>query len=163
MRRRRVLSSTAMAHHATRRIRRGFTLVEVMIVVVIMAILAAIVIPSFTDNTKAAKQHTAEFNLRELRSQIELYRQHHDGKLPSATLAELLVKSNSSGAAGTTAAFPFGPYCSEIPVNPLTDSAMIRIASSNPPTAASGAVDAGWLYYPGTGGIWIDDPDYFQE
>ena len=143
--------------------RRGFTLVEVLTVVVIMAIVAAVVIPEFTMNGKAAKQSAAQFNLHDLRSRIELYRQHHDGKLPSAALAELTATTNSAGSIGTTTAHRFGQYCAEIPVNPITESATVRVAASNPPAAASGADDAGWLYHPSTGGLWIDDPEMLAE
>ena len=50
-----------------------------LIVVVIMAILAATIIPQFTDSTKDAKASTTKFNLHTLRSQIELYRTQHNG------------------------------------------------------------------------------------
>ena len=43
--------------------RSAFTLIEVLIVVVIMAILAAAIVPQFTDSTKDAKSSTAKFNL----------------------------------------------------------------------------------------------------
>jgi prepilin-type N-terminal cleavage/methylation domain-containing protein len=142
---------------------RGFTLVEVMIVIVTLAILAGLAIPQFGDGVKDAKVSSARFNLRELRSQIELYRQHHDGRLPGATLAELLAMTNGRGQIGSTAEHSFGPYLTEVPVNPFTDQTTIRAVTSNPPAAASGAADAGWLYHPTSGGIWIDDADHFTE
>ena len=143
--------------------RLGFTLVEVMIVVVCMAILTAVVIPQFTDGAKDARVNTAKFNLQQMRSQLELYRQHHNGLLPGNTLAEMLAKTNQAGTMGATAAYSLGPYCMEIPLNPLTRSNVVRVSSSNPPTAASGAVDAGWLYHRASGGFWIDDQDLLGE
>ena len=59
--------------------RSAFTLIEVLIVVVIMAILAATIIPQFTDSTKDAKTSTAKMNLATLRAQIQLYRTQHTG------------------------------------------------------------------------------------
>jgi prepilin-type N-terminal cleavage/methylation domain-containing protein len=64
----------------------GFTLVEVLIVVVIMAILAATIIPQFTDSTSDAKASTTKFNLHTLRSQIELYKTQHNGVVPWGTI-----------------------------------------------------------------------------
>ena len=48
----------------------GFTLVEVLIVVVILAILAAAIIPQFADSTTDAKTSTALFNLNTDRKSV---------------------------------------------------------------------------------------------
>lgn len=143
--------------------RTGFTLVEVLIVVVIMAILAATIIPQFSDSSKDAKVSSIKFNLHTLRSQIELYKSQHDGRVPGATLAELIASSDKFGATGTGAGFPYGPYMRQIPPNPFNGSNVVRPAIADPPTAASGAVDAGWLYYAATGKIWIDEAAYITE
>jgi prepilin-type N-terminal cleavage/methylation domain-containing protein len=143
--------------------RKAFTLVEVCIVILILAILAAVVVPAFHDETKNAKATTQRFNLSLMRQQVELYRQEHAGKLPGATLIELTLTTNEAGSAGTGAAFRYGPYLPAIPKNLNTDAATVRVAATNPPSAASGAPDAGWLYHPTSGGIWIDDPDLFTE
>src|SRR5215510_7974874 len=107
--------------------RSAFTLVEVLIVVVIMAILAATIIPQFTDSTKDAKSSTVQFNLHTLRSQIQLYRTQHNGTAPSATPAELLASTDATGAQGTGANFPYGPYLRQLPVNPYSNSAAIKV------------------------------------
>ncbi len=146
-----------------RPIRAGFTLVEVLIVVVIMAILAATIIPQFTDSTKDAKSSTSRFNLHTLRSQIELYRTQHNGVAPGATLVELTQSTDASGTAGTGASFPYGPYIREIPKNPFTNSGTVKVITNDP--AVVGDVTGGgggWLYNTTTGGIWIDHADYFN-
>lgn len=141
----------------------GFTLVEVLIVVVIMAILAATIIPQFSDSSKDAKVSNAKFSLHTIRSQIELYKSQHDGKMPSAGIVELTQSTNSAGTVGTGSSFPYGPYITTLPVNPFTGSNTVRAATSNPPAAASGATDAGWLYHAATGGVWIDDANYLAQ
>src|SRR6476659_8440854 len=101
--------------------RTAFTLVEILIVVVILAILAAAVIPQFTDSSNDAKISTAAFNLRTLRSQIAAYKAQHGGLFPpgadaAAVTLQLTGKTNSDG---TTAGTPnLGPYLLNIPVNP---------------------------------------------
>lgn len=140
----------------------GFTLVEVLIVVVIMAILAATIIPQFTDSTNDAKASTTKFNLHTLRSQIELYKTQHNGLSPGNTLVELTVNTDVDGAQGTGAGFPYGPYIREIPMNPFSNVATVTVIT-NDPAAAGDVTGAGWLYNATTGGIWIDHADHFTE
>ena len=83
----------------------GFTLVEVLIVVVIMAILAATIIPQFSNSTSDAKINTCKFNVNTIRSQIELFKSQHDGKLPTGTLIEVTSKTDRTGAIGTSTLF----------------------------------------------------------
>ena len=58
--------------HARRR--SGFTLIEILIVVVILGILAAIVIPQFTNASQDAQVSAVKSQLQTIRSQVELYR-----------------------------------------------------------------------------------------
>ncbi len=142
-----------------RQCRSGFTLVELLIVVVILAILAAAIIPTFTDSTTDARASTALTNLNVLRGQIQLYRMQHGGLTPSATLVELTMQTDATGSEGTD----YGPYLLKIPVNPYTNSATVRPAASNPPNAASGEDDAGWLYHAASGNIWLDHADHLDD
>ena len=141
----------------------AFTLIEVLIVVVIMAILAATIIPQFTDSTKDAKLSTVRFNLHTLRSQIELYKTHHIGLTPAATFAELMTTTDASGNQGTGANFPYGPYLKSIPQNPYTNSAAIKVITNDPAQAGDVTGTGGWLYNTTTGGIFIDNATYFNN
>jgi len=64
---------------AIRTRKSGFTLVEILIVVIILGILAAIVIPQFTNASQDARRSSLQSTVQTLRSQISLYKlQHHD-------------------------------------------------------------------------------------
>lgn len=143
--------------------RGAFTLVEVLIVVVIMAVLAATIIPQFSDSARDAKISTATFNLHTLRNQIQLYKSQHDGKVPTATLIELTSKTDNDGVIGTGATHVYGPYISTIPDNAISGANTVRAAAANPPAAASGATDAGWLYHAASGNVWLDDATLLTE
>ncbi|PQO26837.1 type II secretion system protein [Blastopirellula marina] len=138
----------------------GFTLIEVLIVVVILAVLAATVIPQFTDSTDDAKASSVKFNLHTLRSQIQLYRAQHEGALPSATLNELLIKTNDDGT--STGTPTLGPYLSKLPVNSYTNSATVKTISAVP-TSSDVTDTHGWLYNTTNGNIYINHEDMLTE
>ncbi|MBX3413786.1 MAG: prepilin-type N-terminal cleavage/methylation domain-containing protein [Pirellulales bacterium] len=135
--------------------RTGFTLVEVLLVVVILAILAATVIPQFTESGENAKESATMQNLRTLRSQIEMYKLQHNGAVPSnANLSQLTGKTNADGTANASGAF--GPYLiGGVPFNPYNNSNTVTTTTNNPPSAAVEG-GAGWLYNTTTGGIWAN-------
>ena len=58
----------------TRQLKRAFTLIEILIVVVILGILAAVVVPQFTNAADDANDAAVRSQLQTLRGQIELYR-----------------------------------------------------------------------------------------
>ena len=62
---------------------RGFTLVEILIVVSILGIMAAIVIPQYNSSTGEARLAALRSNLHAVRKQLELYKIHHNGVWPA--------------------------------------------------------------------------------
>lgn len=83
-----------MRTRPVQRVKRGFTLIEILIVVVILGILAAIVIPQFTDASQQASASTVKSTLQTLRSQVELYRVKNSGTMPGTFPDDLLVPPN---------------------------------------------------------------------
>jgi len=148
--------------------RNAFTLIEVLIVVVIMAVLAATIIPQFSSSSKDAKQSALKFDVHTLRSQIELYKVHHLGSLPTVqnnSLPQLVQYTNASGGTSATsdAAHPYGPYINgELPRNPFDGQNRVVSVSLGgvAPTAVADAA-GGWQYDPATGHIWPNNAEYF--
>lgn len=141
------------------RSRPGFTLVEVLIVVVIMAVLAATVIPQFSDTSSDAKEGTAKFNLQSMRSQIEAYKAQHNGAAPT-TLDLMTVKTTRAGVADTSG--PYGPYIQEIPLEPITNSDNVETITGSSAALGAGNVtaDGGWLYNSTTGELRVNHADH---
>ena len=120
-----------MRTRITNRAQRAFTLIEILIVVVILGILAAIVIPQFTDASTDASTSSVRSQLQTIRSQIELFRVQNNGTLPNMANFNDLVN---------------GDYLQQAPINPFTDAAIPRTASPPRlrlpmrPTAGTGTV-----------------------
>jgi len=131
----------------------GFTLVEILIVVVILGILAAIVIPQFTEASTEAKTSSLCTDLQTMRSQIELYKIQHNDALPGHGTASFILamtgQTDVAGAVGTD----YGPYIQKIPTNQFTDLDTIREND----VADQGAGTHGWHFNTSTGAFHADD------
>ena len=129
--------------------KKGFTLVELLIVVIILAVLAAIVVPQFGSSTEDAKISTLKANLASMRNALELYYHQHDSTYPGAVsetdgttatdsttcptafVAQLTQYTNKAGKVSGTKdvanGFKYGPYIKtpqSLPANPFIDTAV---------------------------------------
>jgi general secretion pathway protein G len=132
---------------------KGFTLVEILIVVVILGILAAIVIPQFTSASTEAKESSLVSDLQAMRSQIELYKIHHNDNLPGTVTGvdfatAMTSKTNQDGvldtSGGTDPTFKFGPYMREVPINPFND--LNTVSSGATAIVGQGDNSTGWHF-----------------
>ncbi|MBN2375402.1 MAG: prepilin-type N-terminal cleavage/methylation domain-containing protein [Sedimentisphaerales bacterium] len=139
----------------------GFTLIEILIVVIILGILAAIVIPQFTEASSEARESSLVSNLQTLRSQLGLYKVQHNDEYPddtsSATFETCMTeKTDVTGA--TDGTDDFGPYMQNIPDNPFitNDALPLFVFGDTPGTGTSH-----WMF-DNTGGstdgcLWAND------
>ena len=157
-----------------------FTLVELIIVVIILGILAAVAIPQFVSSADDAKITTLQADLAVLRNAISLYYHQHDSKFPGA------IKTDGSGnvtvggdnptaftsqltqysaAIGNVSVsidrtnYPFGPYITGgVPENPIDNSAVVEVLDEAAPLDAAdvgtgNGNGAGWIFSKLTGEI----------
>jgi len=140
-------------------VRKAFTLVEILIVVVILGILAAIVIPQFTSASEDAQISSAESQLQTVRNQIELYRVRNNGTAPA--VADLFDDSEADldeEPVGGWIGVINIDYLRTPPVNPRTGTSTV-VAGTAAPTDAVEAEDDGWVYDADTGRIWMNGFD----
>lgn len=153
----------------------GFTLIELLIVVIILAVLAAIIIPQFTSATVDAKESALDADLTGLRSAIEIYHAQHNGAYPGAVatsggscsatagsgaansaqafIDSLLMYSDANGdtcSLGDATTYRYGPYVRKgVPADPITGkgsaAADIAVTNNGAPIAPAAAT-GGWAY-----------------
>ncbi len=145
-------SDRALQGARHRRRHGGFTLIEILIVVVILGILSAIVIPSFTTASSDARRSNARSTAQTLRSQIALYRLQHGDTLPDLTSSWVPLTGTTTFGAST-----LGPYLPSIPPNPMNTNTNVVNGTG---LAAAGSA-CGYVYDyaagAGSGKIWATD------
>lgn len=146
----------------TRRLARsGFTLIEILIVVVILGLLSSIVVPQFTKTSSQTREATLKDCLRYLRTQIQVYKVQHANvppgfpdndlsQVPDATtfVAQMTQFTDDSGHVNGTLSdvYRWGPYLSELPANPMTSSNGILVIGGPSMPAPNPSQPYGWIY-----------------
>lgn len=140
---------------ASKHVRRGFSLIELVIVVVIIGIIAAIAIPRMSRGASGAGDSALSGNLAVLRNAIDLFQTEHPAAPNSGfpTLAKIVDQlttftddqGNTSATKDST--FIFGSYLRAIPALP------VGAKKGQSGVAAADGATVGWIYVEATGTI----------
>ena len=99
---------------ALQRLRRGFTLIELMVVLVIIGVLAALIVPNVLDRTDDARATAARADINNLMQALKLYKLDNQ-RYPSAEQGlEALIKKPGAGAVPAN----WRPYLDKLPADP---------------------------------------------
>ena len=142
---------------------KGFSLVEIILVVAILGILGAIVFPTFQNHVTNAKESAIKSNLLTIRNQIEMYKLQHTGIPPGyvngvevsvdSLVLQLTATSSVTGAVSSstipTDSYFYGPYVRKIPENPYNGLSSIAYVSAGTDFSATVAWVAEQLGLPG--------------
>lgn len=162
----------------------GFTLIEILIVIIVLGILAMVIVPQITVSTSDAKLSTLQTDLSAIRSTIETYYAQHGNTYPGQTssaagtevttaadaqtsmVAQLNKYTNDSGQVSSVknSTFPYGPYIKgpSLPANPFSLTKGVVCSETASIDAARAAVStgtAGWKYHFKTGVFYANDAD----
>jgi general secretion pathway protein G len=144
----------------------GFTLVEILIVVIILGILAAIVIPQFTNASEDARKNSLTSQLQTVRSQLALASvQHLDIVSPKLLLGGAAAWDDLTDKTDNDKLYTAdptngtcGPYLNSPPTNTLNGNIdVVVVTSGTEPAfgaASGGSATTGWIYFTPTNKIF---------
>lgn len=123
--------------------KRGFTLVEILIVVVILGILASIVVANMLSSVEDAQIATTKNELGKLQRAVEVYIARNDNTIPEVT-----------AGSGTWGPIVGNQYLKEAPRNPYVgqSNASVIVLGTGPDAAYQ--TTHGWIFDASTGEVW---------
>jgi len=151
---------------------KAFTLVEILVVVVVLGILAAVVIPMAAESTSAARDTALIHDLQMLRRYIQIYESQHlevapgypngaSGQDPTeqAFVDQLTKSSKITGETADrgTAGFDYGPYLWRVPENHFNNKSGIQMLRNGENFPGDPDGSHGWIYKAATSEIRPDN------
>lgn len=162
----------------------GFTLIEMLIVIIVLGILAMVIIPQISVSTDDAKVSTLQTNVSGIRSAIETYYAQHSNTYPgkkkndgsadassageaqTAFIEQLTQYTSSSGAvdASKDNTYKYGPYIratgsgTGLPDNPFTEAnTLVCDINTATITTRERSGTESWKFYTKTGVFIAND------
>ena len=117
-----------------KRTNNGFTLIELMIIVTIIGILAAIVIPTFSNANETAKAGALSSQINTVKKSLVMYNSDHNGSYP--TDAQMITNqwqalTNTTDIDGDVSGDDYGPYFMKPPFNAFMNSDVVAADNSS--------------------------------
>jgi len=161
----------------------GFTLVEMIIVIIIMGILAAVIVPQIGTTSDDAKLSAVKQDLSSMRNAVEIYYSQHNSAYPGARDVDGNPPADDTAAATAfvrqlteytdvngdcvgvkDATHKYGPYVKggQLPVNPFNDSNAVTCDGAETDITvrtSDGTNTAGWHFRTQTGVLVANDSD----
>ena len=132
------------------RLKKGFTLLELVVVVLIIGVIAAVAVPKMFNTAGDARDNAAKQTLSILRNAVELYKANNSDTYPGSDEASL------KAALTPYIKGPF-PTCTAGNKN---GNVRVVTADSNPLSGSIGATTQGWAYNNQTGEVIINHTSY---
>ncbi len=136
----------------SRRPSKGFTLVEILIVVVILGILAALVVPQMVNASNEAVKSALARQVQMINHQVELYRIAHEGVLPSDDEDSPMIEGGLNNGWGAMISIE---YLKEQPFNPYTKSTLLVAGDFATAVADVQTSANGWYYELGVNSMTV--------
>lgn len=162
---------------------RGFTLIEILIVVMILGILAMVIVPQINVSMGDTKESTLQTNFAILQNAIELYYHEHDNSYPgerhhlyegdnadgstaaTSFLKQMTQHSLATGIVSSTKTadgveYPYGPYIKSdvLPANPYqsegNQTTIICDLTEDDITQTPVSISTGWYFFVQTGRLF---------
>lgn len=143
--------------------KKGFSLVELLIVLSALGIIAAIVVPTFQSYTQQTKEATAKDHLRTLRTIIEIYAAKNNGIAPGyddndelkVPTEEDFIEQITTATGGANELKSNLPAC---PENPFNGKKAVKVLGNLEafPSEPAETDTYGWIYKPATKNIRLN-------
>ena len=157
----------------------GVTIVELIVVVIILTLMAAIVVPQLATSTNDVKEAALDHSLGTMRDMLELYFAQH-GEFPAALpdgksrrnkektfISQLARYTDEDGKSQDTkdAGHPYGPYLKtpQLPVEPITGSRKLKIVGNGSLKLTAEKKDPGGWKYDSVSGKFIVNHSEWED